>query len=143
MAAYTEREESMNKKQKAILIAAFIAVLAVIGVIAGVLNHRKTQEGAKTFTVEIVSERDEYSSTEECTSDAEYLGDFLRTFEPCIWEDAAYGFYLKGFYDIEEDMNNQYWWCVFINGESATSGAETIVLEDGAVYTFMLKQGWD
>ena len=132
----------MNKKQKVTLIVAFVAVLALIGIAAGAANHRRTQEGTKTFTVEIVSERDEYSSSEECTSDAEFVGDFLRTYEPCIWEDAAYGFYLKGFYDMEEDLDNQYWWCVMVDGESATTGAEQLVLEDGKTYSFVLMQGW-
>ena len=133
----------MNKKQKVTLVVAFAAVLSVIGVIAAVLNYQETQAGKKTFTVEIVSERDGFSEKEECTSEAEYLGDFLRSYEPCIWENAAYGFYLKGFYDMEEDMDNQYWWCVMIDGESAMTGAEEIVLEDGVTYSFVLMQGWE
>ena len=138
----------MNKKQKVTLIAVFAAVLVVVGVIAGVLGYQKTQEGKKSITVEIVSERDEYSFSEECTTEAEYLGDFLRAYEPCIWEDSTYGFYLIGFYnqetnaEMKEDLDNQYWWCVLINGESATTGAEQIVLEDGATYRLELMQGW-
>jgi len=132
----------MNKKQKITVIVVFAAILVVFGLIAGVLGYQKTQEGMKTFTVEIISERDGYSSKEECSSDAEYLGDFLRTYEPCIWEEAQYGFYLKGFYEMEEDMANQYWWCVMIDGESATTGAEETPLTDGAEYSFVLMQGW-
>ena len=51
----------MNKKQKTTLIIAFVAVLAVIGIIAAALNFRETQAGKKTFTVEVISERDEFS----------------------------------------------------------------------------------
>lgn len=132
----------MNKKAKISIIAVFAAVLVAVGVIAGVLNLKETQAGMKTFTVEVTSERDGYSEATECTSDEEYLGAFIRTFEGCEYAEADYGIYITGFHGMEEDMDNQYWWCVFVNGESATTGADEIVLEDGATYTFMLKQGW-
>ena len=132
----------MNKRQKVTVLAVFAAVLAIIGIAAMLLNKRETTEGKKTFTVEIVSERDEYSGSEECVSEEEFLGAFLRTYEPCIWEDSTYGFYLIGFHEMEEDLANQYWWSITVNGESATTGAEEIVLEDGATYRFELMQGW-
>ena len=43
---------------------------------------------------------------------------------------------------MQEDMDNQYWWCVIVNGESSTVGADEVPLQDGDVYTFTLKQGW-
>ena len=132
----------MNKKQKVTVLIAFAAVLAVIGIAAALLNKRDTQEGMKRFNVEIVSERDEYSGSEECTSDAEYLGEFLRNYEACVWEDRVYGFYLIGFEEMKEDLANQYWWSMLVNGESAMTGADEIVLEDGATYRFELMQGW-
>ena len=142
LVSFAERRViQMNKKQKTTLIIAFVAVLAVIGIIAAALNFRETQAGKKTFTVEVISERDEFSEKVECTSDAEYLGDFLRSYEPCIWEDSTYGFYLKGFYEMEEDLANQYWWSVLVNGESAVTGAEQIVLEDGGVYSVVYTLG--
>ena len=132
----------MTKKQKITLVSVFAAVLVVIAVIAGVLNYRATQEGVKEFQVEVVSDRDSYSETTDCKSEAEYLGEFLRTFEGCEWEDSSYGIYVKGFNGMMEDMDNQYWWCVTVNGESAMTGADEIPLADGDVYTFTLMQGW-
>lgn len=132
----------MNKKQKISIIAVFAAVLVVVGVIAGVLNDRETQAGMKTFTVEVTSERDGYSEVTECKSDEAYLGAFIRTFEGCEYTESDYGIYITGFDGMSEDIDNQYWWCVMVNGESATTGADEIVLEDGSTYTFMLKQGW-
>lgn len=132
----------MTKKQKITLVSVFVAILIVIGVIAGVLNHRTVTEGMKSFQVEIISERDHYSETTDCKSDAEYLGEFLRTFEGCEWQDSDYGIYITGFNGMQEDMNNQYWWCVIVNGESSTVGADEVPLQDGDVYTFTLKQGW-
>ncbi|MDY2699769.1 MAG: DUF4430 domain-containing protein [Suilimivivens sp.] len=132
----------MTKKQKITLVSVFVAILIVIGVIAGVLNHRTVTEGMKSFQVEIISERDYYSETTDCKSDAEYLGEFLRTFEGCEWQDSDYGIYITGFNGMQEDMDNQYWWCVIVNGESSTVGADEVPLQDGDVYTFTLKQGW-
>ena len=132
----------MTKKQKITLVSVFAAILIVIGVIAGVLNHRTVTEGMKSFQVEIISERDQYSETTDCKSDAEYLGEFLRTFEGCEWQDSDYGIYITGFNGMQEDMDNQYWWCVIVNGESSTVGADEVPLQDGDVYTFTLKQGW-
>ncbi len=132
----------MTKKQKITLVSAFAAILVVIGVVAGVLNYRATQEGMKEFKVEVVSERDGYAETTDCKSDAAYLGEFLRTFEGCEWEESDYGIYLKGFDGMLEDTDNQYWWCVSVNGESAMTGADEIPLADGDVYNFTLMQGW-
>ncbi len=132
----------MTKKQKITLVSVFAAILVVIGVIAGVLNYRATQEGMKEFQVEVVSERDSYSETVDCKSDAEYLGEFLRTFEACEWEESDYGIYIKGFDGMLEDIDNQYWWCVSVNGESAMTGADEIPIMDGDVYNFTLMQGW-
>ena len=48
----------MTKKQKITLVSVFAAIIIVIGVVAGVLNHRATMDGMKTFQVEVISERD-------------------------------------------------------------------------------------
>ena len=132
----------MTKKQKITLVSVFATILVVIGVIAGVLNYRSTQAGVKEFKLEVVSERDGYLEVTDCKSDTEYLGEFLRTYESCIWEDSTYGIYIKGFDGLMEDIDNQYWWCVTVNGESVMTGADEIPLADGDTYTFTLMQGW-
>ena len=132
----------MTKKQKITLVSVFAAILVVIGVIAGVLNYRATQAGMKEFRVEVVSERDGYLEITDCKSDAEFLGEFLRTYESCVWEDSTYGIYIKGSDGMMEDIDNQYWWCVTVNGESVMTGADEIPLADNDTYTFTLMQGW-
>lgn len=135
-------EMTGNKKQKIILVAAFAVIIAAAGILAGILNHRSAEEGVKSFQVVVASERDGYSETTECESEEEYLGDFMRSFEGCEWQDSDYGIYITGFNGMEEDVDNQYWWCVMVNGESATTGADEIPLQDGEVYSFVLTQGW-
>jgi hypothetical protein len=132
----------MTKRQKITLVSVFAAILVIIAVTAGILNHRSTEEGVKNFQIEIISERDSYSETTDCSSDAEYLGEYLRTFASCEWEDSSYGIYITGFDGMEQDLDNQYWWCVSVNGEASTVGADEIPLQDGDVYNFTLMQGW-
>lgn len=132
----------MNKKQKITVVSVFAAILVIAAVIAGALNYRATQEGMKKFQVEVISERDSYLQTKEYRSYAEYLGEFLRTMEGCEWQESDYGIYITGFDGMQEDMDNQYWWCISVNGESSTTGADEIPLMDGDIYNFTLKQGW-
>lgn len=133
----------MTKKQKITLVSVFAAVLIVVAVVAGVLNHRTAQEGVKEFQVEVISERDSYSEMTDCKSDAEYLGEFLRTLEGCEWQESEYGIYITGFNGMRDDMENQYWWMVSVNGESSMTGADEIPLQEGDVYTFTLMQGYN
>lgn len=132
----------MNKKQKITLVSVFAAILVIAAIVAGALNYRETQTGKKVFQVEVVSDRDGYSETTEYTSDAEYLGEFLRTMEGCEWQESDYGIYITGFDGMMEDMDNQYWWSVSVNGESSMTGADEIPLTNGDVYNFTLMQGW-
>ncbi len=132
----------MSRRQKTILISIFAAIVICAAAAAALLNRRETQQGEKEFTVEIVSERDGYESVETCRSSEEYLGQFLRTFEKCQWQESTYGIYILGFSGMEEDTSEQYWWCVLVNGERSTTGADEIPLKDGDVYTFQLQQGW-
>ena len=89
-----------------------------------------------------VSERDNYSSSMDCESGEEFLGGYLRTMEGCEWQESDYGIYITGFEGMKEDTENQYWWCVMVNGESATTGADGIPLQEGDTYRFELMQGW-
>ena len=132
----------MNKKQKITLVSIFAAILVIAAIVAGALNYRETQAGKKKFQVEVISDRDGYSETTEYTSDAEYLGEFLRTMEGCEWKESDLGIYITGFDGMMEDTDSQYWWSVSVNGEFSMTGADEIPLTDGDVYNFTLMQGW-
>lgn len=127
---------------KWVVVAAFLCVLATAGITAAFLNQKETTAGKKEFTVEIVSERDAYRGSTSYQSEEETLGDFLRTTDFVEYEDSSYGIYVKGFYDMEEDIDNQYWWCLSVNGEESTTGADGVPITEGDIYTFTLKQGF-
>ncbi len=132
----------MSKKKKITLISVFVAVVAVAVIVAVVLNQKSTTAGMKNFKVQIVSERDGYDQTVDCKSDAEFLGEFLRNYSDCEYQESDYGIYVTGFDGMKEDLDNQYWWCISVNGEAAVTGADEIPLQDGDTYNFTLKQGW-
>lgn len=138
-----EKGTKMSKKKKIVFASVFAVILVIAAIAAGALNNRVTQGGKKEFQIEIVSERDGYSEITDHKSDAEYLGEFLRTFEGCEWQESDYGIYITGFNGMQEDLDNQYWWCVSVNGQSSVTGADEIPLLDGDVYNFTLMQGWE
>lgn len=132
----------MKRKQKIIAVAVFAVMIALAGIAAAVWNVKQTQEGFKKFQIEIISGRDNYEQTVDCESAEEFLGQYLRTMEGCEWQESDYGIYITGFHGMKENTDEQYWWCVQVNHEDSMSGADSIPLADGDVYTFMLKQGW-
>ena len=138
----SKEKTKMSKKKKITLISVFVAVVAVAAIVAVVLNQKSTIAGMKNFKVQIVSERDGYDQTTDCKSDAEFLGEFLRNYSDCEYQESDYGIYVTGFDGMKEDLDNQYWWCISVNGEAAVTGADEIPLQDGDTYNFTLKQGW-
>lgn len=134
----------MSKKTKIILVAVFAAIVLVaagVGAFFGI-KMMKTNAGQKTFTFEVVSERDGYDNTITVKSDLDTFGEYLRTMPECSYSESDWGIYVQGFNGYMEDMDNQYWWCLYVNGESSMVGADEVPLADGDVYKFELTQGW-
>ena len=131
----------MNKKAKIISVVALVALIAVMVVVA-VVNKPSSSEGQKTVTIEVISERDGLNESETISTDYETVGEILHDLDYCSWEESSYGTYVTGFYDKMEDIDNQYWWCFIVNGETSMNGVDSQPVADGDVYTFQLVQGW-
>lgn len=134
----------MSKKRvlQVSVVAIFLALILGVGIWSYDKNQVDTQDGEKTVTLEVESLRDEYFDTQEIETDEEFLGELLRELDYCEWTESEYGIYVTGFWDMREDTGNQYWWCLEIDGENSTKGADEVPLEDGETYSFVLKQGW-
>lgn len=132
----------MSKKTKILVASIFAAIVLIAGAVAVFLNIKETSAGNKSFTFTVVSDRDSYNETLNCESDLEYFGQYLRTLPECEYQESEYGIYITGYNGMAEDIDNQYWWCVCVNGESATTGADEIPLADGTEYSLVLMQGW-
>lgn len=135
-------ENKKSSKKTGLIVAIFLAVLAVVGIVAVVFNKVHVTEGQKKFTITVISDRDDFEKTVECKSDLGTLGEYVKTMDDCIWEESEYGTYIKGWYGYEEDIDNQYWWSVNIDNVEATTGVDSIPLEEDKDYEFILKQGW-
>lgn len=132
----------MNKKTKITIVSVFIALIVAVGCIAGILNYREKNAGNKNFTLEIISERDDYSSSEAYKSNAETLGEFLRQQDFVAFEESDYGMFLTSLYGMEQDLDEQYWWCITVNDEASTLGVDSLPLEEGSKYTLTLLKGY-
>ena len=115
----------MSKTRKTAGIIIGIVVLVAVAVSLWFVyqaNKDVPSEGSKTVTVEVLSERDNYSFKESYKTDLEYLGDLLEE---------------KGLIEFTTSEFGRY-----IN-ESAMTGVDEIALNDGGVYTLQLKIGYD
>lgn len=135
-------ENKKSSKKTGLIVAVFLAILAVVGIVAVVLNKVNVTEGQKKFTITVISERDNLEKTVKCKSDLGTLGEYVKTMNDCKWEDSDFGTYIKGWYGHEEDIENQYWWSVNVDNVEASTGVDSIPLEEGKDYEFILKQGW-
>lgn len=131
----------MNKKVLAVVLA-FVLVLGTVLFVSLVLNHKEYNEDLIEIQLEIVSERDGYSNVEVIETECGSLGELLRTLDYCVYEESTYGIYIHGFYEMQDDTADQYWWCLTVNHGASNYGADETPLEDGCVYTFTLTQGW-
>lgn len=134
----------MTKKQKLTLVAGFAVIVIIIAGLSLFFVSRRTAvgEGIKEFEVEIISERDDFYQIDPESSDLDYLGEYLRTVPDCQWSESDYGIFITGWYGMAEDTSQEYWWCITVNDQPATLGADEIPLQDGDKYTFSLLQGW-
>ena len=130
----------MKKKTKVLL--SLVLALVLFGGI-GFYFQQKAEEGNKAITLEVVSKRDNYRMVEKYKTDAEYFGEFLKE-ENIVddYEDSQYGMFIHSVKGMKDDQKQQYWWCILVNDESATTGADSLPLEDGSMYTLELKQGY-
>lgn len=126
-------------------LLALISLIAVMGIFAGIAVYfqKEANSDLKTVHVEVISQRDNYEKTTSYKTDKEYLRELLEE-ENIVtnYEDSDYGMYIHGVENMNDDSANQYWWCILVNDESATTSADSIVLEDGTTYTLELKQGY-
>lgn len=137
-------EEKKNNK-KIIVIAAVIILL--IALCTGMYflyasTREKPVEGAKSVTVQVADERDNYSFEEKYNTDEQYLGNFLDSQGIIGFTESQYGRYITSVQGYEANDEEQSWWCISVNGESAVTGVDEIVINDGDVYMLELKIGY-
>ncbi|MBO5164485.1 MAG: DUF4430 domain-containing protein [Ruminococcus sp.] len=137
-------EKKTNSKKLVISIVGIVVLIALCVVMWLVHDsaQKEPDENIKTITVQVKSERDSYSFEQEYTTDAKCFGDFLETADLIGFDDTEYGRYITSVQGMEANDEEQSWWSISVNGESAVTGVDEIVVEDGSVYLLELKIGW-
>ena len=128
------------KKQTKIIIAVAAAVLLIAAMVGAYLAFSpKTQEGAKTVTLEVV-DKDGETTTYEVHTDAEYLIDVMKdaksqgfTYEG---EEGQYGLTIHTINGLKADFNtDSAYWSFYINGEYCNYGVSEQPVADGDTFT--------
>lgn len=137
-------EEKKNNK-RLIAVIAGILILAVICV--GLLfvyrsTKEETADVVKSITVQVESQRDNYSFNQTYSTDEQYLGDFLAKERLIGFDTSEYGRFITSVQGYAANDDEQSWWCVSVNGESAMTGVDEIAIADGDTYLLELKIGY-
>ena len=98
------------------------------------LDNTSFGEGEKTVVVEVTAEKQTVTFT--IHTDKTTVGEALLEHQLIEGEAGAYGMYIKTVNGITADYNiDQSYWAFYINGETAMTGVDGTVIEEGTVYT--------
>ena len=105
----------------------------------GTAQVTEVGQGAKSFDFTVVD--GEGNTTEFWVStDAETVGEALLEAGLIAGEDSAYGLYVKTVNGITADYDvDGHYWAFYVNDEYASTGVDSTVIEDGAVYSFRVE----
>jgi len=129
-------------KQKKSLLAAAGLVLTVVVMLGVWFSTRPApREGIKHITVEVCHGNGE-TKTFAYDTDAEYLGELLQEEGLISGSEGPFGLYVDTVDGETADFTiNQSWWQLTCNGESAQTGADQVIIEDGGNYVWIYTIG--
>jgi hypothetical protein len=117
------------KKTIAIALSVLLLLTLAFGLVG--CGAKKT-----SFTV-ITVDLDGKETSHKFKTDAATVGEALLAEGLLDGEQGDYGLYIKSVNGIPLDWEKDgKYWAVYVNGEYAMSGVDTISVEEGAVYTF-------
>lgn len=129
----------MNKK----ILLAVIALVVVAAVMVGVYFATRPEpvDGQKTITVTVVH-KDGTSKDFTYKTQEEYLGPVLQSEGLVEGEMGEYGLFITAVDGETADYSvDQSWWMLCVGEESATTGADAVVIEDGGLYKLIYTIG--
>ena len=130
---------SLKKLLSMILCVVLVAAMALFA--TGCMENgapEETKDAAESvsFTV-IVVDLEGKETTYEVTTTETTVGAALMAEELLAGEEGPYGLYIKEVAGIplDWDIDGKYW-AVYVDGEYALSGVDSMAVTEGAVYTF-------
>lgn len=129
------------KQKRMILAAAALAAAAVLLLVLYFMTRPATQEGSKSFTVQVVH-ADGTSREFHYTSDEEYVGSVLIEAGLIDGKEGAWGMYIETV-DGERAVyeTDGAYWALYVGEEYATQSIELTPLEDGGTYSLVYTLG--
>lgn len=138
---WQKRKDQKMKNKKTLIGAAVLVVLITIFAVVYTQFIPKGTKGTKEFTVEVVLD-DSTTNTYELKTDEEYLRPVLEAEALISGTESDFGLYILTVDGVTADESIQQWWSIDVNGEMAQTSVDTIVVEDGSIYTLTLVTGW-
>ena len=127
---------SLKKLLSMILCVVLVAAMALFA--TGCMENGKEEATGESvsFTV-IVVDLEGKETTYEITTTETTVGAALMAEELLAGEDGPYGLYIKEVAGIplDWDIDGKYW-AVYVDGEYALSGVDSLAVTEGAEYTF-------
>lgn len=130
------------KKKRGLIAAAAVLIVLCIG--AGFLYQKSkpsVSEGAKQIKVTVVH-GDETENVFEYDTDAEYLGEVLKSEKLVDGEDGEFGMFITTADGEQADDSKQRWWCITKAGEQVNTSADQTPVADGDEFELTLKEGY-
>lgn len=134
--------EKTGKSRKPLIIAAIVfVVLVVVGIVIWQVAAPKGTAGDKAYTLTVV-DAEGNETVHELQTDEEMLGAALLSEGLIEGDEGEYGLFVKTVDGITANADNQEWWCLTIDGETAMTGVDSTPVEDGGKYEFTLTVGY-
>jgi len=124
-----------KKSRIALGVAAFLALLIALSVI-WYTNQPEPQSDEKSIVVEVVH-KDGSEKEFSYQTDLEYLGDLLKEEGLISGTEGEFGIFVNTVDGELADYSvDSGWWKLSCNGEDSQTGADYVVIQDGAIYTW-------
>ena len=128
----------MSKKKLIISIGLSILMIAMLVLCIIFITKPFSPKYDGEITVEVVNLEGEIIKTKDLHfNNGEKLRDLIsNNFENFVIEESEYGAYMISIETIKQDNDNHIYIALYLNGEYATSGLDTLEYTDGSVISF-------
>ena len=120
----------MNKKVTLTIVALLVLVVGFFGIKA--ITNKDAQEGAKTISIEIVSQVDNLNEKMDIKTDEEKLGPVLLNEDGYKIVDGM----VTKVKDIDLNGSDSEYWHITVNGEDAQVGVNDQIIKNGDTIKF-------
>ena len=132
------------KTTKKLLSLVLICTLLISAMLAfSGCDAKPTGTGKEVSFTVLVIDKEGNETKFEITTDKATVGEALLEEKLIDGEQGDYGLYIKTVNGIlaDYDVDGTYWG-VYVNGESAVTGVDSIEVTEGATYTFKVETGF-